>query len=1822
MIDNVPVAANPSLYNKPVLSVITTANKFLSAIRRVEYACYYPLTCAVRYSASWFSSLLINFIPRAVNVLNQRANKILITPEQIFLLQSWLRDPDQQLAEILHQHIEPLMAVLAEELLEKPALKLLGGTCHQRKGQRDATSNDKYQPFIDITRAKLLLSQPGIRELLSQLYILPNAEEPQFSSEFLRLLGLLSGGGADPLQLNNVVFDQLEARLIQANIINPGTYPKEVLLEYLTRNFSQRFFSSEMLSRILIKHYCMPAVKIPDVEAVESAERQAADINLPRAAVLRTLQQSATVFDLAPETETVLLLPQCPTGKDMSGSRNVTGDHCGIVGSGYGSSGNNDTLLYMVNAGNNTLALNLRSPHQTFSFSSLFHPGNRLALTASSSSEFLPNLQYAPSSTAKPQVAVSSPSEPLPMGWLTWLDQLIASPLQRLGVEGSQNGVNLNRLGHHWYKRDVSVQRHPAQVIPRAEQYDVLPARIQPQPTITTLPADIQSAAKAVNHWLTVITEAPSEQIEAGFERYHALRNSRQSLREIGLDPWLRETTASSLADRIKSVLQVLDKILLIPSGLNQTEFAILQNDLRSGLYEGLPILSGGELLTRLAILAEITLPLLDSLFWQKPKDFAGFAAINTKINSQLPSTGLPDITVHHFFELVEQQKDLFCRQLGQQHEELSAQDITHLRALLSARLQKDYPILRWASNPLLRDKRCFDELGIRLSLAAAVVAESQCRTITLPIALQIAQHLLLSQPLGSLRMLLGQSLYIGDAAGESRIKTTLQQEAKRLLALLEFTRSRRALDKLLMQPLSVDPLAISAAREEFREASRQFYASALLSLPQSAQEWLAQHFRQTLTATLIQISLPGEQSAHKPCLGIIIQAGDLTYIVSPFLRISDATEKDIIDFTTYAGEKKRALSKILLGEDNTAPGHELTLTDKPLSFRQHHGGLWNQLLAEEIVACIVENSAVSLPPATSTTTTSPADPTLPKIWRSVDSILGWTNYRFCLEILDDVFSPDSHRNYLELAGTGAMCLETVLPEADEANLLMTVGETVTGKVLGYIKNGKAASHDVAPTDNAQAEDDEELIKWEDEETTKAASLNEIYSHAGLSPWLMKPLQPSTASLSTAAFRPQQNSKVQLDNLAGYATDMTQREEGRDYLSYQYGEEEIYYEVESQSISSSGDVFYRIPAGAPPDRIVSVTRDEQGGLNVVANNAIKISQLSENATSIEEVENCRLEMPENLSPGENFYVSLYNDNRLVIEVKDREDNVYLREVNEAGEFVPWEPTLFPAVSERTMRSIDNEPSSTSSIDLYGRYGLKRISDRKRRERLIVLYQHRKNLMQFSTGKELKIDIIWQANEVKKSACYQAMVTYLASLPVNDTGRESYTSLLRLIDSIASGEVDFINPPLDPAKKSYIDYLQIDINARKGLANIIAVFELPGSDHTLTRSGIDEFKDKAGVLINSAGVFSTKMAAFNKARNDFSHHRSQYGGEYKKFIFKRESIISMFFYGSRAGLTRSETVNNIKYVAMGETIEDKFPRLSRDLKRSREYGEKQIEMVHEAMRIDRGFINREMGKMFHVQEGYVFNTTLCERILVALNKLLENHSEEEIRIFKDYSKYNPLTNERKLLVLNTYLERKILPYSGVLGQSSPANVEVEPVVGISCSADGSFKTVLATYLHELFHFAIPGIIPKELDIEDEIYVNFTDRVNPLSQQEQSALLHKIMSSPNVFAAYIKDEPEYLRAFVHVCRYSSNQEQVTLAKELRSAWREPLTQVMLIKVDRLIQIMFDNPQLKLDLAVYFPDFTVAMLRWLAEKAQPVIQRDEAPSDNLAYQLESAQ
>jgi hypothetical protein len=1818
MIDNVPVASNPSLHNKPVLSIITAVNKFISAIRKIEYACHYPLTCAVRYSASWFSSLLMDFIPRAANILNQRANKILITPEQIIQLQSWLREPDQNLAVVLQQYLEPLMSVLAEELLEKPILKLLGESRPQKKGLREATTNDQFGQFIDASRAKYLLSEPDIREQFSQLYILPNAEEPQLSSEFLRLLGLLSGGGADPLQLNNVVFDQLEARLIQENIINPGSYSKEGLQKYLTHHFAQRFFSSEMLSRILLKRYCMPAAKIPDIEIAESTERQIADINLPCAAILRTLQQSTTTSDLAPDTETVLLLPQCPSGINMSGPRDVIGNHGSIAAWGYGTAGNNNTLLHMVNAGNSTLSLNIRSSHQTFSFSSSFNPGSRPALTASSSSEFQTNLQYAPSSTAKPQVALSAPSAPLPMDWLTWLDQLITSPLKRLGVEGSQNALNFNRLGHHWNKRDVSVQRHPAQVIPRAEQYDILPARTQPQPTVSTLPADVQSAAKAVNHWLDVITAAPSDQIEAGFERFHALRYSRQSLREIGLDPFLRETAALSLAERIKGVLQVLDKILLPPSGLNQTEFAILQNDLRSGLYEGLPILNGGELLTRLAILAEIALPLLDSLFWQKPKDFAGFAAINTKINSQLPSTGLPDITVQNFFDLVEQQKDLFCRQLGQQHEELSAQDIARLRMLLTARLQKDYPILRWASNPLLRDKRCFDELGIRLSLAAAVVAESQCTTITLPVAVQIAQHLLLSQPLASLRMMLGQTLYIGDATGENRIKTMLQHEAKRLLVLLEFTRSRRALDKLLMQPSSVDPIAISTARNDFREASRKFYSSALLFLPQAAQEWLAQHFRQTLTATLIQISLPGEQSTHKPCLGIIIQAGGLTYIISPFLRINDATESDAIDISDYSGERKQALSRILLGSDNTAPGYELTLTDKPLTFKEHQGGLWNQLLAEEIVSCIAENFAVSLISSTSTTTQSPADPILPKMWRTVDSILGWTNYRFCLEMLDEVFSPDSHRNYLELAGAGAMCLETVLPEGEDASLLMTVGETVTGKVLGYIKNGKAASHHVAQTDNSQEQDDEEIIKWEEGETTKFVSLNEIYSHAGLLPYLIKPVQPSASSLSTAAFRPQQNSKLQLDNLAGYATDATQREEGKYYLSYPFGEEEIYYEVESESISSSGDVSYRIPAGAPPDRVVSVTRDEQGGLNVVASNYIKISRLSDNVTSTDDAEHCQLQMPEDLSPGENFYVSIYNDNRLVIEVKDQDDNVYLREVNEAGEFVPWEPTLFPAVSERAMRSIiENEPSSTGSIDLYGRYGLKRISDRKRRERLIVLYQHRRSLTQFATGKELKIDIVWQANEVKNLACYRSLNVYLESLPTNDSGRENYESLVKLIDTIASGATDFINPPLDATKKSYIDHLQLDTNARKGLANIVAVFELPGSDHALTRSNIDIFKDKAGVLINMAGVFPTKMAAFNKARKDYSHHRSQYGGQYNKFIYKRESIIGMFFYGPRPGLTRSETVNNIKYVAMGESIEDKFPRLSRDLRRSREYGEKQIEMIHEVMNIDRGFIKRELSNMFHVQGSYAFNTTTFEDILVALNKLLEKHSEEEIRIFKDYSKYNPLTNERKLLVLNTYLERKILPYSGVLGQSTPGNVEVEPLVGISCSADGSFRTVLATYLHELFHYAIPAIVPKELDIEDEIYLNFTDRVNPLSQQEQSALLHKIMSSPAVFGTYIKGEPEYLRAFVHACRYSTNQEQVTLAKELRSAWREPLTQVMLIKVDKLIQIMFDNPQLKLDLAVYFPDFTVAILRWLAEKAQPLIRREPVPAESSSVE-----
>ncbi|QGY32180.1 hypothetical protein CUN67_24620 (plasmid) [Pantoea cypripedii] len=1757
----------------------------------------------------------MDFIPRAANILNQRANKILITPEQIVLLQSWFREPDQRLAEVLQQHVEPLMSVLAEELLERPILKLLGESDFRQKDHQQATSNEQYLPAIDVVGAQLVLSQPGVRAQLSQLYIAAKTEESQLSAEFLRFLTLLSGGGAEPLQLNTRAFDQLETWFIQANVINPGAYTKEILLKYLTSHFAQHFFSSELMSRLLIKFGCEPTATIPDPVATAPTAPHSADINLPYAAVLSTLPQSSTLLRLAPESETLLFLPQCPAGMEISGMMNVTAGLTRGIGRGYGTAENNNTLLHVVNSGTNFLSLNLRSAGQATSFSSLFHPGNRPALTSTSAPAApLSRLQPSTAITAESHVSAGLLSDPSPMHWLTWLDQLVSLPQRWLGVEGLPNGINFNRFGHNWYKRDVSVQRHPALVIPRANQYDLLSIENQPLTTVPALLTDARSAAKAVDHWFKVITEAPAEQIEAAFERFYALRSSKQSLREIGLDPLLRDKNDSSLSDRIKMVLQVLDKVLIPPSALDQTEFAILQNDFRSGFYEGLPILSGGELLTRMALLAEMVLPTLDSLFWQKPEDFAGFAAINTKINSQLQvsATGVPDISVHEFFTLVEQQKDLFFRQLGQQHAEISAGDIARLRALLTARLQKDYPILKLASNSSLQDKRCFDGQGIRLSLAAAVVAESQCKTIRLSSVLQIAQHLLLSQPFATLREMLGQTLYLGNAAGEDRIKSTLRQEARRLFVLLEFTRSRRALDKLLRQPQDVEPVTLSSAKEAFDEASRQFYASALLSLPQPAQEQLAQHFPQSLMIKLIEISRPGDHPAHKPCLGIIVKVGEQTYLVSPFLRISDATERDVIDITRNPAELKRALTNILFSNVNSVPDHQLTLTEKLLSYRDHHGGLWNQLMAEEIVLRIGENEAALTTTATSSVPTTSEGQALYKLWRIVDSIIGWTNYRHCEELLDDIFSPDKHYRFLELAGTGAMCLETLLPGEEEEHLLMTVGETVVGKVLTYIKQGKTGTQ----TDNPQDLNDEEIFKWEDREVAKFnlfATLNKVYAHAGLLPYLRRPVKPCWSSLSTAEFRPQQNSKIELDNLAGYATEITQRAEGKDYLTYKYGEEEIYYEVESESVASSGEIYYRIPAGAPSDRIVSVTRDESGNLNVVANNYIKVGKRQANHTVTDEDGSCQLVMPVNMTPGENLYVSVFNDNRLVIEVKDQDGNIYLREVNEAGEFVPWEPTLFPAMAERIKRSIDNEPSSSSSVDVYGRYGLQRISDRKRREQLIALYQHRKSLMQLTTEKELKIDIIWQANETKKEACFQALKNYLDTLPVNEAGRENYQSLIGFIDDIASGATNFINPPLDPAIKSYVDFLQRDINVRKGLANILQVFELPGSDHALTRNNIDSFKTKANFLINLASIFASKLAAFNKAKKNYSQHRGQYSNKYSRYIFKRESIIGMFLYGSGSGLTRSETVNNIKYIAMGESIEEKFPRLSRDLRMSREYGEKQIEKIHETMRLDRAFISRELGKMFHVQSGYAFNTTVFERILVALNTLLVNHSEEEIRIFKDYSKYNPSTHERKLLVLNTYLERIMLPYSGVLGQSSPSDVEVEPLVGISCTADGSFKTVLSTYLHELFHYAIPGIVREELDIEDEIYVNYTDRVKPLSQQEQAALLHKIMSSPNVFRAYIKDEPEYLRAFVHACRYSSNQEQVTLAKELRAAWREPLTQVMLGKVDKLIKIMFANPQLKLDLAVYFPDFTVAILRWLAEKARPVIHRVEAPSES---------
>lgn len=1851
MMTHIPVSSTPSVPSTtPVLNALCRLNGIGDKFLSVKSSLIKPVSQTLSRAASLTANMLIARLPAVATVLNAWAGKELLSHRQVALWQEYLKNPNLPIDAALKNYLDPCFALLARYLLEQPVMKLLGGRTHH------------VAEFLHREKANSLLDTMPNRQRLAQLYIDakpgPQTLESEIQYSLLLMIGISGSAGSEvkPRQLNIEIFNALyqelfvsEALRWEKNTTHPAEDQKwsEAEMEtnvqaFLTtkyaEQFSAQYVSSEMLvqlsgvpARIQSELLSMlwPAGAEPTNSLLAQMDNLPAPpgIHIPFARTLRTLSPAYQNVVLGKNSTLVLAMQVCPANRFM----NTTTEGSGISLGGVGSDNEEHMELFLSNNNAESTQVYFRSRHPATGFNAKLRPSPFPLLTYQPDETDVPSTSLVDATCLVSAVDITDPPVhilpeqrfwSLPTGVagaLQHFDQWFSQMLNPAGVAGQR--LDDGDVAHTRLARHAIIDSRPKAAPVNDVQYDRLPEIPLIATDAAPVQVDVKTASHACNLWQMMLSHQPVDERENGFARYAALITDDPSRREIGQDARFQDTTPRTPLNRLKILLLSLQTLITRPDEdspfvLDEQEFAYLQNDQRSGWSAGLAIMSDGEPRARLRLLGNMILPLIEGVLQaiDPATRFAGFASLNSNIIAGLTEAAIPNITIKEFARLTAEKTAAFCEALGQQFEQLTSLDLARIRLLLDEQCKDAFPVTEFAAHPKLQDETCFSELGLSAALAAPVVADHKRSAIPLQAIRQIALFMLLNQKTGTLIHQLGQTAYVSPGV-KRKLTEWWEEETQTYADVLDFVRARRTLDKILLNPRGITPLQLAEAKTDVHSTLRTFYRHTFLDLPREMRQALEQNYPQPLPVTFIQVSRPEDTSLVKPCLGIIIQHNAKAYMVTPLPKIGDATRHTWFDVTEHLSgsgfrteEQKQALMNILFRTADASARHLLTLTTSLLRFAPAEAELWAANLADIVVKKMEQlsnpSSAASSPPTTSTTAS--AESLVQSTWSTTLSLLFHSPLGECLSFVDNLFGlglqqePAEHSGLVKL-GSLVVCVEQAMPEGEAWTVVDTLVENGVQQAFRQAKRYQAKYR--MATEAPQ--EDTAFIKWLEYEMKEFMDsfpeLEDLYAHRDLKPWLAQQMQPSWSSLSKAAYLAEPTSMEKLNELAGYAHYLSD-EEGKEYLFHPYGDSWLKFEVASTSLSPTGEVRYDIPAGAPADRMVTVVKDAQGKLQVVADNLIRL--LPSDASKGHN--DCELSVPQGVSV-EEMFISTFNDNRLVIKIKTSEGETLYRMLCASGAFIPFEPQIFANIPYRMGRGIENDPSTNESPIFRGRYALSRIYDAVRRHAILELYNLRKKLVSLRTVKELEVDIIYLANQINKMPAHLAMLKYADSLPESDVILHGFLELSQIVDDIASGLLTSIMPELSPEHASYKEFLRIIKDAGRGITNIINVFELPGSDHSLTQHDIDSYAIMAKKLVNFSSVFKSEMTSSEVANAAFRARQLAYINEYGDQIFKADDITEVFL----TSISTPEELRGIRYVGTGSTVWNKFPWMRKELEQIDNEDRLNMDKISAAISQNADFIAQSLKKIFHVAESESLDVTLFEKLLHQYRITLESDTEYRIKVFKDTIGYNPKTKQYALINMKTMPERELFSWSGLSGFATEHKKRDE--IAVSCANQGHKKSLATTVRHEDGHNIIRKFVPHAKKIIGEPYLDWPERQRSLVRSEQRELLHKLMSAPAVFRAYLKDLEEFTRTYFHACVYSSHAEISRVASEIRDSWAYPVTESNQQKIDRIIDILAADPKLKLEPALPFPDFFNAMIQQLVESVpKEVADRVEAEWD----------
>lgn len=1824
MMPHIPAGtATPTSCTEPVTNSLRQVNDIFHKVVIAKSIVALPVSFAVSWVASLSARKMADVLPAVADTLNRWAGNPLITPRQVETWQAYLKNPNQPLDAVLKNYLEPCFSLLARYVLEQPTMLLLGG----KPGEK--------RQVLDMAKANKILDRESNRERLKQLFMSGKTGESTLENEIQRslliMINLVGCGGREviPWEINNAVLEELlnvlrdseawqgkknSSDTAQRQHWTPAEMKevKDFLIARYAAQFSSQFVSSEMLVQLSgvparLQSGLLSMVWPTGTEPPAAQEENlplpvpAEGIHIPFAGMLRTLSPAGQQVVLAPNASMVVNMAACPAQLSLN---TTSTPPRGISLGGVGRHSGEDMELFLSNNNAEPVQVYLKSGHRATRYTSTLVTPPLRRITHQSADEPATALtdEVCPlRQVARPATLVwPTLSQPLPVQPAGQAD-LWQSFLTLPGVDSTQHNPYVR------VARDVTNERQPGVTphTPNPVQYDRLPDVVPVPGTAAPTPAQNRAAFQACKLWQQVITHAPLAEIEAGCVRYLALRHEHVALREIGKDYRFQEETLPTPTTSLKTLRETIENLLTRPDddtpfSLNMEEFPFFLNNQRTRWELGLAILSGGEERASLRMFGKMILPLLERTL----KDitptplFAGFASLSSKIISGLTEASIATITVDAFASRVADKTRQFCDELAQQYPQLSSLDIARIRLLLDEQNKEAFPGIEFALHPEIKQMPVFSETGIWAALAAKVVDQDKYSSIPLKTVKRIGLHILLNQTTGTLVNMLGWTTRVSTQV-KKRLIDWWQQESQGFTDIWEFVRARRVLDKLLLEPQGVTPARLHKAKTEEHAALRQFYKNAFLSLPQYAVEWLTQNYPNPLTATFVQIYSPYDSSPGKPCLGVILQYDGKAHLITPIARIGDPSRRVVFDVTEImegAGfrtpQQKQKLSDILFENPEALPRHKLKLTTMHLFFRSASGMLWNENLAETVVAKMEKIANFQADASPHTSTVAPKQSVVDFLYTHAKTLLYFTPGGSCLEVLDNIIDPGQETFWGKL-GMAAICVAELIPGEEEVKDVVKFGESIAKQGLKWVKNHQAARRIAAQAQNPNGEEAQAFIKWEEEQldgfNVFYANVEDLYAHRELQRWLAPLPSPSAAPLSTATFRPEMTSEETLNELAGYAS-YGSEEEGKEYLRHQFGDNEVLFEVITTSLSPDGELLYEIPAGAPTDRIVTVKKDKQGHLQVVGNHQIKILPYSMNATNTGD---CGLEVPDGMTV-EETYLSIFNDNRLVIKVKDRDGKIYWREVDARGQFIPLDPGIFANILARSERGIDDDPVSNDTPLYTGRYGLAKINDKKRQAELLALYQARNQLMQLKPEQQQMVEIIWEADRVKKLPGHLALKNYVDSLAESDMTFPGYQALLSVIDKIASGALTFITEKIPATKTEYRVRLQELTDAEQGLKNIIKIFELPNSDHSLTQADIEKYQTLTKALINAADMLPTKIFAVRKADDGYTNQIRRYIDLFGKYLFKSAKIGNLFrFYFNDPGQPKT-----IKYVAAGEMVADKFPYLKSELEKIHNENMLTIEKWERTVQQSGDFIPRTLKDFMNIPQNITLNTQVFENIIKGYHDLIKKTNSGNVRVFKDISTFNGKSQQYEHVNSRTVMERKILNFSAIEGHFRSGDPQLR--VGINCNIEGNIARVATTMEHEYLHPTILKYLPQGRVIKGEAYLTYTNRPTTLLRTEQVDLLEKLMSAPAVLCAYMEEQNEFVEAFIQACIFSSQDEIANLAKEIHASWLFPLTAANQVKLNRILHIMYyEHPEFKNEPFYHFPDFIIAMYRHLVKK-----------------------